>query len=155
MNYLPSNSLVRNIQRILQQVMSRVWRSVPQNPICSMDYTNTKLVWIRPCSHHTFGTGTVPERNRAPVFTPVPLRPVVPERADHLAMWSQWNGSGTGPVGSVVWTHDWTRSGTVPVARDIRRFPAHSSYLQTFISSWHLATDRLIGDKSRYSDWSG
>ena len=40
----------------------------------------------RPCSHHTFGTGTVPERNRAPVFTPVPLRPVVPERADHLAM---------------------------------------------------------------------
>ena len=41
---------------------------------------------IRPCSHHSFGTGTVPERNRAPVFTPVPLRPVVPERADHLAM---------------------------------------------------------------------
>ena len=45
------------------------------------------------------------------------------------------------------------RSGTVPAARDIRRFPAHSSYyLQTFITSWHLATDRLIGDKSRYSD---
>ena len=42
--------------------------------------------YLRPCSHHTFGTGTVPERNRAPVFTPVPLRPVVPERADHLAM---------------------------------------------------------------------
>ena len=41
---------------------------------------------LRPCSHHTFGTGTVPERNRAPVFTPVPLRPVVPERADDLAM---------------------------------------------------------------------
>ncbi len=41
---------------------------------------------LRPCSHHSFGTGTVPERNRAPVFTPVPLRPVVPERADHLAM---------------------------------------------------------------------
>ena len=40
----------------------------------------------RPCSHHSFGTGTVPERNRAPVFTPVPLRPVVPERTDHLAM---------------------------------------------------------------------
>ena len=72
---------------------------------------------LRPCSHHSFGTGTVPERNRAPVFTPVPLRPVVPERSDHLAMWSQWNGSGTGPVGSVVWTRDWTRSGTVPVAR--------------------------------------
>ena len=64
-------------------------------------------VWsLRPCSHHSFGTGTVPERNRAPVFTPVPLRLVIPERADHLAMWSQWNGSGTGPVGSVVWTRD-------------------------------------------------
>ena len=110
---------------------------------------------VRPCSHNSFGTGTGPERNRAPVFPPVPLCPVVPERADHLAMWSQWNGSGTGPVGSVVWTRDWTRSGTVPVARDIRRFPAHSSYLQTFITSWHLATDRLIADKSRYSDWSG
>ena len=93
------------------------------------------------------GSGTVPERNRAPVFTPVPLRPVVPERADHFVMWSQWNGSGTGPVGSVVWTRDWTRSGTVPVARNIRRYPAHSSYLQTFITSWHLATDRLIGDR--------
>ena len=58
-------------------------------------------------------------------------------------MSSQWNGSGTGPVGSVVWTCDWTRFGTVPVARDIRRFPAHSSYLQTFITSWHLATDHL------------
>ena len=57
---------------------------------------------LKPCSHHRFGTGTVPERNQAPVFTPVPLRPVIPERADHLAMWSQWNGSGTGPVGSVV-----------------------------------------------------
>ena len=112
--------------------------------------------WMGTCSHHSFGTGTVPERNRAPVFTPVPLRPVVPERADHLAMWSQWNGSGTGPVGSVVWTRNWTRSGTVPVARDIRRFPAHSSYLQKFITSWHLkiTTDRLIGDKSKYSDWS-
>ena len=117
---------------------------------------NTQILgYIRPCSHHSFGTGTVPERNRAPVFTPVPLRPVVPERADHLAMWSQWNGSGTGPVASVVWTRDWTRSGTVPVARDILRFPAHSSYLKTFITSWHLATYRLIGDKSRYFDWSG
>ena len=56
--------------------------------------TNPTSPLIRPCSHHSFGTGTVPERNRAPVFTPVPLRPVVPERADHLAMWSQWNGSG-------------------------------------------------------------
>ena len=82
---------------------------------------------LRPCSHHSFGTGTVAERNRAPICTPVPLRPVIPERADHLAMWSQWNGSGTGPVGSVVWTRDWTRSGTVPVARDIRRFPTHIS----------------------------
>ena len=108
-----------------------------------------KQLWkrLRPCSHHSFGTGTVPERNRVPVFTPVPLRPVIPERADHLAMWSQWNGSGTGPVGSVVWTRDWTRSGTVPVARNIRRYPAHSSYLQTFITSWHLATDRLISDR--------
>ena len=61
--------------------------------------------------HHSFGTGAEPERNRAPVFTSVPLCPVVPERADHLAMWSQWNGSGTGPVGSVVWTHNRTRSG--------------------------------------------
>ena len=76
------------------------------------------------------------------------------DRVIAVAMWLQWNGSGTGPVGSVVWTRDWTRSGTVPVARDIRRFPAHSSYLQSFITSWHLATDRLIGDKSRYSDWS-
>ena len=50
------------------------------------------LLKLRPCSHHSFGTGTVPECNRAPVFTPVPLRLVVPERADHLAMWSQWNG---------------------------------------------------------------
>ena len=45
-----------------------------------------EMMELRPCSHHSFGTGTVPERNRAPVFTPVPLRPVVPERADHLAM---------------------------------------------------------------------
>ena len=98
-----------------------------------------------PCSHHSFGTGTVPERNRAPVFTPVPLRPVVPERADHLAMWSQWNGSGTGPVGSVVWTRDWTRSGTVPVARDIRRFPTHSSqYLQTFITTLHGILPQIV-----------
>ena len=121
------------------------------------EHSDNSCSWmtaLRPCSHHSFGTGTVPERNRTPVFTPVPLRPVVPERADHLTMWSQWNGSGTGPVGSVVWTCDWTRSGTVPVARDIRRFTAHSSYLQTFITSWHLATDRLIGNKSRYYDWS-
>ena len=48
--------------------------------------SSVTLELLRPCSHHTFGTGTVPERNRAPVFTPVPLRPVVPERADHLAM---------------------------------------------------------------------
>ena len=110
--------------------------------------TSKAVVLIRPCSHHSFGTGMVPER---------PLRPVVPERADHLAMWSQWNGSRTGPVDSVVWTRDWTRSGTVPVARNIRRFPAHSSYLQTFITSWHLATDRLIGDRLigvAYLSWS-
>ena len=68
--------------------------------VCIIDFTHSPIVqvltepshmllgilWHRPCSHHTFGTGTVPERNRAPVFTPVPLRPVVPERADHLAM---------------------------------------------------------------------
>ena len=41
---------------------------------------------LRSCSHHSFGTRTVPERNRAPVFTPVPLGLVVPERADHLAL---------------------------------------------------------------------
>ena len=52
-----------------------------QKAFDTVDYTI-----LRPCSHHSFGTGTVPERNRAPVFTPVPLRPVVPERADHLAM---------------------------------------------------------------------
>ena len=51
------------------------------------DYAHAIVLFVlRPCSHHSFGTGTVPERNRAPVFTPVPLRPVVPERADHLAM---------------------------------------------------------------------
>ena len=52
------------------------------------DYYISKYVELslRPCSHHSFETGTVPERNRAPVFTPVPLRAVVPERADHLAM---------------------------------------------------------------------
>ena len=49
---------------------------------------------IRPCSHHSFGAGTVPERNRAPVFTPVPLRPVVPERV-RLALWCE---RATGPV---------------------------------------------------------
>ena len=41
---------------------------------------------LRPCSHHRFGTGTVPEPFQSPVFRPVPLRPVVPERADHLAI---------------------------------------------------------------------
>ena len=70
-----------------------------------------------------FGIGKAaalrPERNRVPVFTPVPLRPVVPERADHLAMWSQWNGSGTVPFGSVVWTHNWTRSGRDSLAHGV------------------------------------
>ena len=75
-----------------------------------------QLPKIRPCSHHRFETRTVPEPFQLPVFRPVPLRPLVPERADHLAMWSQWNGSGTVPVGSVVWTVNWTRSGTSPVS---------------------------------------
>ena len=71
---------------------------------------------VRPCSHHRFETRTVPEPFQLPVFRPVPLRPLVPERADHLAMWSQWNRSGTVPVGSVVWTVNWTHSGTSPVS---------------------------------------
>ena len=41
---------------------------------------------LRPCSHHRFETRTVLEPFQLPVFRPVPLRPLVPERADHLAM---------------------------------------------------------------------
>ena len=41
---------------------------------------------VRPCSHHRFETGTVTEPFPLPVFTSIPLRPLVPVRADHLAM---------------------------------------------------------------------
>ena len=61
---------------------------------CTADHSDcVAYSTMRPCSHHNFGTGTEPERNRAPVFTPVLLGPVVPERANHLTMWSQWNRS--------------------------------------------------------------
>ena len=85
-------------------------------PPLSPLFQRCQFTYLRPCSHHRFETRTVPEPFQLSVFRPVPLRPLVPVRADHLAMWSQWNGSGTVPVGSVVWTVNWTRSGTSPVS---------------------------------------
>ena len=58
----------------------------------------TDLWRIRPCSHHRFETGTVPEPFQLPVFTSVPMRcdrsGTVPEPF-RLALWCERS---TGPV---------------------------------------------------------
>ena len=91
-------------QRVCSQLLSRsvcgystivAWcvRVIRQSSSSSPQTTivgPTKDAWcvpsFRPCSHHRFETRTVPEPFQLPVFRPVPLRALVPERADHLAM---------------------------------------------------------------------
>ena len=69
---------------------SRNLASTCGNGKCRVDaheiHTCLYNMTLRPCSNHRFETGTVPEPFQSPVFRPVPLCPVVPERADHLAM---------------------------------------------------------------------
>ena len=62
------------------------WREALEKRGMKVSRAKTEYACLRPCSHHRFGTGTVPEPFQLPVFRPVPLRPLVPVRADHLAM---------------------------------------------------------------------
>ena len=118
------------------------------------------VVRQRLCSHHSFGTGTVPERHRAPVFTPVPLRPVVPERADHLAMWSQcamwsqWNGSGTVPerVRLALWCERATGPIPEPFQLPVTFVDSQPIFHISKRSSLHGILPQIVWS-ARYSDW--
>ena len=63
-----------------------VWNNVSTDCVHASSVNMFKNKIDRPCSHHRFETRTVPEPFQLPVFRPVPLRPLVPVRADHLAM---------------------------------------------------------------------